>query len=288
MEKIANKIYNTGETENELRANYNAEGSLMRNIQMRLIDMLLYFDHVCKELDIKYYLDCGSCLGAIRHGGFVPWDDDLDVVIDCKDYKRLCKYMKSHPHPQYILHNHQTDNNYYWGWAKLRDLNSETSYQGQSIDTQNQESILEKTGISMDIFIYSDHVIPWINFILHGIHKHITMYHLIAKHKYAARFMYFLFFNILKPIANAIGLVFSKKNYYRHDYCGHNIAHCFKKDKLFPLKPVIFEGHEFMIPHDYDYFLSKLYDNWQTLPPLKERNHHELTYILKPSSCDLC
>ena len=237
--KDLKKTYNTGETEEVLKKTYNPEGSLMRDIQMRLLDMLLYFDSVCKELGITYYIDGGTCLGAVRHGGFVPWDDDLDVVIDRKDYARLCNYMTSHPHPQFVLHNHQSDKNYYWGWAKLRDLKSTSKYYGTSKDESNQESIIKYNGIFMDIFVYSDHVIPVINYGLHWIHKHITLMHLIKSHKLAARCMYFLLFKIGKPIANCIGLLFSRKKYYGHDYIGNNVVHRFLKDRIFPLKPMM-------------------------------------------------
>ena len=273
-------IYNTGETEAQLRATYNPDGSQMRNIQMRLLDMLLYFDDVCKKIGITYYLDGGTCLGAVRHGGFVPWDDDLDVVIDRKDYPRLCNYFKQYPHPQIVLHNHNTDSNYYWGWAKLRDLGSTSTYHGAHSDVANQESILKYKGVAMDIFTYSDHVIPIINYGIHWIHKHITLMHLIKNHKIAAKCMYFLCMKILKPLANYTGLLFCKKDYYGHDYCGNNVIHRFLKDRIFPLKPIMFEGHEFMIPKDHDYFLSTLYGKWKNLPPLSARGHHGLEYTM--------
>lgn len=274
------KTYNTGETEAELKANYNPEGSLMRTLQYRMLDMLLYFDSVCKQLGIVYYIDAGTCLGAVRHGGFIPWDDDLDVVIDRKDYSKLCDYMIKHPHPQYVLHNHDTDPNYYWGWAKIRDLKSKSTYHGPFQDVANQESILKYTGVAMDIFVYSDHVIPVVNYVLHGLHKHVTLKHLIKNHPTMAKGMYFIFFKVLKPIANVIGLMFSRKRFCGHDYLGNNVVHRFLKKKIFPLKPIMFEGHEFMIPHDHDYFLSTYYNHWEHLPPKSVRGHHELKYSL--------
>lgn len=275
-----NKTYNTGETDAELKVTYNQEGSLMRTLQYRMLEMLLYFDRVCKHLGIVYYIDAGTCLGAVRHGGFIPWDDDLDVVIDRKDYPKLCDYMIKHPHPQFVLHNHETDSNYYWGWAKIRDLKSKSTYHGPYKDVANQESILKYTGVAMDIFVYSDHVIPVINYVLHGLHKHITLKHLIKKHPTIARGMYFLFFKVLKPIANVIGLFFSRKRYCGHDYIGNNVVHRFLKDKIFPLKPIMFEGYEFMIPHDHEYFLSTYYNRWHDLPPKATRGHHGLEYTL--------
>ena len=81
---MADLIFNTGETPEDLKQEYNPEGSLKRRIQTRLLDMLIYFDKVCKEIGVDYRLDSGLVLGAIRHEGFIPWDDDIDVAIDQK------------------------------------------------------------------------------------------------------------------------------------------------------------------------------------------------------------
>ncbi|MCD8203323.1 MAG: LicD family protein, partial [Prevotella sp.] len=118
-------IYNTGETSEQLKAEYNPEGSILRKAQLRMLDMLIYFDEVCKKIGVDYRIDSGNVLGAVRHGGFIPWDDDMDVVVDLKDYKRLCNYMLEHPHSQYVLQCKKTDPEFYNFWNVLRDTKSE-------------------------------------------------------------------------------------------------------------------------------------------------------------------
>lgn len=71
-------IYNTGETDEDLKRQYNPEGSILRKVQIRLLDMLIYLDTVCRELNVEYCLDSGNVLGAIRHGGFVLWSDGVE------------------------------------------------------------------------------------------------------------------------------------------------------------------------------------------------------------------
>lgn len=68
-------------TQEQLRVKYNPDGSLLRNAQLRMLEILIDFDRVCRKHDIKYWLSSGTLLGAVRHGGFIPWDDDLDVDL---------------------------------------------------------------------------------------------------------------------------------------------------------------------------------------------------------------
>ncbi|MBR5957646.1 MAG: LicD family protein, partial [Salinivirgaceae bacterium] len=79
----------------ELRAKYNPEGSQLRQIQNRELDILIEFDRICRKHNIDYWLDSGTLLGAVRHGGFIPWDDDIDVCVLKKDRKRLRKAMNT-------------------------------------------------------------------------------------------------------------------------------------------------------------------------------------------------
>ena len=76
-----------------LRARFNPDGSLLRQQQQRMLELLIEVDRICKKHHITYWLSCGTLLGAARHKGFIPWDDDLDIEMLLPDYKRLLKVL---------------------------------------------------------------------------------------------------------------------------------------------------------------------------------------------------
>lgn len=136
-----------------MRAKYNPEGSDLRRAQLRMLDMLLYLDKVCKENEITYWLAAGTCLGAVRHGGFIPWDDDIDIFMMENEYKKLIDLILSNPHPQFKIQIKKTDSNYFLSWAKLRDTHS------KNIGLKSK-SLAKYCGLTIDIFPLSDCIIP--------------------------------------------------------------------------------------------------------------------------------
>ena len=112
------------QTQDALRKRFNPDGSQLRFHQLRMLDMLAYFDDLCRRHGIKYWLSSGTLIGAVRHGGFIPWDDDVDVEMLRDDYERLITVFKKEPDPKFILQTHCTDFYYFQPFAKLRDPNS--------------------------------------------------------------------------------------------------------------------------------------------------------------------
>ena len=123
----------------ELRQKYNPDGSDLRKLQLYEVEMLKVFDKICTENGIKYWLSYGTLLGAVRHGGFIPWDDDLDVEMLREDYLKLEKVFKETD--KYVLQTHKNDKFYELPWAKMRDKNSQVYH-----------SLYKYEGVFVDVF----------------------------------------------------------------------------------------------------------------------------------------
>ena len=95
------------------------------DLQDKMLDILKYFIKVCEKNKLQYWLAAGTCLGALRHGGFIPWDDDLDVYMPRDDYERLWKLMgngKKDDH--YMLCRTTKEKNYHHRVMQIVDLNT--------------------------------------------------------------------------------------------------------------------------------------------------------------------
>lgn len=92
----------------------------LREIQLFELQMLKDVVKVCDDNNITYILSSGTLLGAVRHGGFIPWDDDIDIYMPLSDYKKFLKIAQRELGEKYFVQNYKTDKNYSEMWTQIR------------------------------------------------------------------------------------------------------------------------------------------------------------------------
>lgn len=257
-------------TQEALRAKFNPDGSNLRKMQLRMLDMLKYIDKICREHNIKYWLSSGTCLGAVRHGGFIPWDDDCDIELLRKDYKKLIKILKEQHHPEYFLQDFTTDKDYIHPFAKLRDLKSRTK------EDNNSDKWSKYNGCYIDIFCSEPScssflwkISPFIRSKLLVFSFHINN---IRIRRSYMKFSIILLTKYINPIIRLINTL-SKTSIYRNTL-GTNFL---KKRYYVDIKDIIyvpFESESFPVPINYNHYLTSIYGDYEKLPELRNLHPH--------------
>ena len=117
----------------------------MNELQAHLLKMLVAFIEVCEKNNLRYFVNSGTCLGAIRHKGFIPWDDDVDVMMPRSDYNKFLTLQKEFDNTPYFIQTWRTDPRYTYCFAKIRD-NSTTFIESYFVNHRYNH------GVWIDVF----------------------------------------------------------------------------------------------------------------------------------------
>lgn len=245
-----------------LKAKYNPDGSKLRQDQLEMLRMLKIFSKICEEHNITWWLCSGTLLGAARHGGFIPWDDDLDIAMPRKDFKRLEKILRSMKDEEFVLHSMKTDIDYVYGFAKFRKRKGEVE------GGHRRGKYYKWRGHFVDLFSIekTSRFSARVSSIIYNNLQHLTSY---IRWAWLRRPLIFtiraLCYGIFIPLLRLIGLINPSGEYHYVLGSGWSRSTFFMKDIL-PLKKARFEGEDFPVPHDTDAYLTRLYGDWRKLP----------------------
>lgn len=247
-------------------SSYNPEGSLLRNTQKRMLHILMEVDTICRRHKIDYYLEGGSLLGAVRHGGFIPWDDDLDITIMAKDYKALRTYLIKELPDDCVFQDVSTEPNYPLLFGKVRDKNS-------YFEEDYSDKVKEK-GIFIDIFP-KEHILSFrwkkcLDYLyghcfrsFHGYYGAKDKFKSVLIYPFALLLLWGTRFLTLFIPTHKIGNIYGQWSYsVLYDY------------DLFPSQEIIFEGINTRGPANPDAVLKSYFGDYMQIPPENKRPQH--------------
>lgn len=263
---------------------------VLKELQGVQIEILEEIVRICKKYNLRYYLIYGTLIGAIRHHGFIPWDDDLDIGMPRDDYEKFMKVAKKELGSNYFLQNADTEEGYWLSFAKVRKNN--TLFEEPSV--VNMAEKIHK-GIFVDIFPF-DYVQKKEGFFVHMqfiLSKALneTMYYKagVFKNKKSLKYKYLVsLFQVLpmkavsKLQSKVVSIQKQKGARYLADFNSSRkyLAAIYPMEYLVPTQDGMFDGKNFAIPQNYDIYLKKVYGDYMKLPKEEERVNHRTLRIV--------
>ena len=119
----------------------------VKRVQDRLLEMAKVIHNILEENGVPYFITFGTLLGAVRHGGFIPWDDDLDIFLFDETYEKAMSLLKNNLPDDMFLENADSEPLYFHDWAHVKDVNSKAVCQQYP-----QDNIYAHHGISIDLY----------------------------------------------------------------------------------------------------------------------------------------
>ena len=258
----------------------------LRDLQLAELEILKEFIRVCKELNLKYYLYAGTLLGCIRHQGFIPWDDDIDVCMPRKDYEMFLEKGQEILKEKYFLQSYKTEPEYTLNFAKIR--NSETTFIESSVRNSNINHGLYIDIFPLDGYSPKKKFYNWKMDIIYKLHRtHISKQYTFERRKtLKAKILYKVTDIIYK--SKTITQILERENKIAQkqdiNKCTYVSTHeyivktpkelCVPKEYFKEGITKIFEGIEVNVPINYDEYLKILYGDYMQLPPEEKRIPH--------------
>lgn len=253
----------------------NGEKVTVRQLQLKLLVMMKEIDRVCRKNNISYFLAGGSCLGAVRHKGFIPWDDDMDIAMSRSEYKKFIKALEKDLSDDYVFHCYEKSKKYPVTWPAMKIRMKNTYIREMNVLLPN--TCKDSDGIFIDVFIYDymsnnrilDFPLRFINTLLMPLivlfeNLSINPIPLKEWYRFNARFYGRLCKNS-KYFADEITWTFRKTPFK------------YKYSDIYPIQYTEFEGIELPIPGNSHEYLRKNYGETYMTPPKEGKRYAKHT-----------
>lgn len=271
----------------------------MTDLQKIELGILEEFKRICENHNLRYFAIGGTCIGAVRHQGFIPWDDDIDVAMPFGDYKAFIKFAKKEIQKPYSLYLHKDHPHWYRNFIKLQNDNTTFAepdceiypdrYTGVYIDVMPLYG-MPKGKIAQwfmtnlnDFYHYMNrrHRIPYTNGlrVLNHVEKIISFFY-GKRRKDINLYNYRLNKKFSKySFDNSDKILFGWRDRIDIRYLPFNYKTVFNYKDFKSYKEVPFEDTVIRIPVGYDEYLQTEFGDYMQLPPMEKRIHHETAIV---------
>lgn len=253
----------------------------LRELQLTELEILKAFRDVCEKHNLTYFLSAGTLLGAVRHKGFIPWDDDIDVTMPYTDYVRFLEIGQAELSDAYFLQSTDTERYYHFPFAKIRKNNTTMldSYQtkwrihhGIWIDIFPLIEVDQKSYFRTKRLIAISKALQMDNFV--KIHTE-EFSHLLGKKLYLLFILFKLPFRLRHYLKRKIDeFVCSAEGKDEYAELAASITYCFPKELFIGKTDLVFENEHFTVPIGYEEYLKIHFGDYMSLPPESERHGH--------------
>ncbi|MCL2597335.1 MAG: LicD family protein [Paludibacter sp.] len=242
---------------------------VLQKLQDRLLEMYVEIAKIFDENNIGYFINYGTLLGALRHDGFIPWDDDLDICVMKEDYKRGLQLLRKNLSEQFYVIDDKTDN-YVYRWAKVMDKYSKAT------DYCPFNNKVENWGISIDLFRCSMEKVGKFDR-QERANRNQKINHQRKLNKGGQsigrkiRSLLILLICCFKMVLYDIRAIVYKREVVCETEPTPTI---FPPEWLYPMKCHKFENISVKIPNKSELILQQVFGDWQTIPDVSNRHVH--------------
>lgn len=262
-----------------IASQYDGKLAALREIQL---EMLKEFDRICRKHHIEYFLSGGSMLGAVRHQGYIPWDDDIDVAFLRDNYRRFIEVVREELDNKFLYENYNNKDGYHYFFDRITAKNTYFA-------TKYSDDYVMPKGISIDIFVFDNAPKDSYRFWKSLMNKRMLMN--VRWKNIARRDKAYLLSRILLPFLRLKSMDSYSRSYdqatrkYEKRETGyvlppatdHNYKGSMPKEWFSSVISATFEGIDSFIPVGYDNYLKLWYgEDYMTMLPLSKRqNYHD-------------
>ncbi len=258
----------------------------LRRLQLTELELLREVDRICRKCNIHYNIIAGTLLGAVRHGGFIPWDDDADVALlrpEYEKFRRACKTQLDTS--RFYFQDHRNTPGYRWGYGKLRRKNT-------LFLREHQEHMPYRQGVFIDIFPLDYVPDPYYRRCLHNFECFLYRKFFwsevgkVADKSFPMRWLYGIMSTVPEKLLKRSFNRFIKHSDRKRTgwvriltFPTPNKAYGYRVEWYENSAQIDFEGVSFAGIRDYNAYLSFKFGKYMELPPEGQRKVHPVSEI---------